>query len=555
MTVPSSTKRPRHHRKRFPQQRAAAVIMSVVTTSAISAAPAGALTSSAPISTNKVTITAHDGKHIPALVVKQRNAPTAGQPLIVMPSSWFSNRDRYEAESTAFAQRGYTVISLTSRGWWGHDGELDVAGPDTILDISDIINWAQTNTDADTNNVGCIGVSYGGGMCMLAAARDSRIRAIHSIAGWADISESLYPNKTRSPQAATLLLTLGNVGGHPGKTYREVERAFFDDKLDPLALTFSPTRAPNRHINELNHNNPAILMTHGWLDGFFPPTQITTMFDQLTTPKKLHMELGDHGTLRMGTTNGSSGLPSRTSQHSYQWFNRYLLGKGTDSAVSPAIDIRTLNTNRPVTGMSWSGLATQHDVLQATKPVPQRESWGRPEGRLMDGVAESWSTTFDAGIDTVASSGTLFLSWFIQQNMHIPTKTHLGLIDRRYGHVFTSNPYLKGTTIAGTPHIDLKVTTSHSEASIFVYLFDVSPTGDASLITHQPYSLKDVPPGSTHNASIDLQSVAWDVPAGHRVSVVVDTMDPRYWSRSTVGSKVTIGCDAQHPMTVTLPLR
>ncbi len=58
------------------------------------------------------------------------------------------------------------------------------------------------------------------------------------------------------------------------------------------------------------------------------------------------------------------------------------------------------------------------------------------------------------------------------------------------------------------------------------------------MITHAPASWS----GGTGNRSLDLNlsATAYDVPAGHSLTLVVDTVDPLYYDENAPNSSITV---------------
>ena len=99
------------------------------------------------------------------------NRPSSGtHPAIVFVNSWGLNDAEYLAQATAFARAGYTVLSYTTRGFWGSGGQIDTAGPQDIADVSAVIDWLLAHTTADPAHIGVAGVSYGAGIGLIASA-------------------------------------------------------------------------------------------------------------------------------------------------------------------------------------------------------------------------------------------------------------------------------------------------------------------------------------------------------------------------------------------------
>ena len=89
------------------------------------------------------------------------------------------------------ASYGYVVISAADVGTFGREQTHDMEGIDThVGDIEFLIGYAHSLPEADTAHIAVMGFSWGAISSVLAAARDSRIRAIVSLDG----SVRYYPD-------------------------------------------------------------------------------------------------------------------------------------------------------------------------------------------------------------------------------------------------------------------------------------------------------------------------------------------------------------------------
>ncbi|MFD5829050.1 CocE/NonD family hydrolase, partial [Lentzea sp. NPDC060358] len=157
------------------------------------------------------------GTTLKALVVEPTGIGGGPFPLLVLPSSWAVPNIEYVGAAARLAEEsGYVVVSYTSRGFWDSGGRIDVAGPDTVGDVSEVVDWAVANARADATKVGVAGISYGAGQALLAAATDKRVKAVAALSTWTDLARSLYPNATVNKQAVEVLLAAGHVTGRPG---------------------------------------------------------------------------------------------------------------------------------------------------------------------------------------------------------------------------------------------------------------------------------------------------------------------------------------------------
>ena len=87
------------------------------------------------------------------------------------------------------------------------------------------------------------------------------------------------------------------------------------------------------------------------------------------------------------------------------------------------------------------------------------------------------------------------------------------------------------------------------------HLYDVNALGVGKLISHAPQSWTGRTPGRAFPLDIALFATAYDLPAGHRLALVLDTQDPLYGGRTPLGSKVSFGSPDDDPSEVALPLR
>ncbi len=105
-----------------------------------------------------------DGAQMGALVLVPQGQGAGPFPLIVMPASCSLPNLEYLGRATQLASDGYVVVSHTSRGFWDSAGQINIAGPDTVDDVSAVIDWALAHTSANPNAIGASGISYGAGI-------------------------------------------------------------------------------------------------------------------------------------------------------------------------------------------------------------------------------------------------------------------------------------------------------------------------------------------------------------------------------------------------------
>lgn len=140
----------------------------------------------------------------------------------------------------------------------------------------------------------------------------------------------------------------------------------------------------------------------------------------------------------------------------------------------------------------------------------------------------------------------------LQGFANIPVGVSLPMVDRRAAGVWATDPYPTSVTVSGAARLHTTVTPSTGAPSLFAYLYDVDQAGSGSLITHKPITLRDAVPGRPQQVDLALEPSQWEVPAGHRLALVVDSVDPRY--ESAGASQVAFGSSANSPSRLEIPL-
>jgi putative CocE/NonD family hydrolase len=502
---------------------------------------ADASQAAAGFSTSYERIPGADGIGIGAVVLTPTRQGDGPFPLVVMPSSWGVPNVEYVGQGAKLATAGFQVISYSSRGFWDTGGGIDIAGPPTVADVSKVIDWAAQHTPADTGRVAAVGISYGAGTALLAAAKDPRIKAVGAMSGWADLIHSLDPNDTVALQAVAGLLALGNVTGRPGPEMAALQTKFVTGDFDGAiaeAKQLSPVRSAATMVNNLNANNPAVFLANAFEDSIFPPSQYTDFFTRLTTPKRLLLAHGDHATPE---ASGAIGLPNETWDELAGWLRHYLTGANNGADQEAPVQVKS---QRGV----WRGYSNWAAVGQG------HTSYLTKAGALQGKASAGWSRSIGAGVPTVADSGVALVSGALQGLLTIPTGVATPLVSRAFAGVWSAPAVDQKTVVNGTPKLHVTVKPSAASTSLFAYLYDVDALGVGSLITHKPYTLRGATPGKAVAIDVQLEATSWEVPAGHHLVLIVDTVDPRYLGRSVVGSTVTFSSPAGDPAWFTVPV-
>jgi dienelactone hydrolase len=492
-------------------------------------------------------------------------------PLLVMPSSWNSTYTEYEDIATNFANDGYVVVSYSSRGFGCGSllssadtcGLIDIAGPLTIGDVSTVITWALANTPANPNAIGVSGISYGSGMSLLGAENDPRIKAVASLSTWGDLIASLDAYQTPSQQGL-LYLSVGSEesGNHPGPLMTQANDDVAVDNFDGavqaiLADPNTPGRSPITNVAKINANGPAVFIANAFEDSFFPPTQVVNFFNQLTVPKYLMLEHGDHTTDELLSEYGfSTDVYTAVTQ----WFDLQLKG-----VVDPCSSY-CLNTALPVQMKSqtdvWAGY-TNWNAVQAgavtynlTSPDFNLLTNPTSTGSLSTGNGGNWQYTMVGPLtETTANSGIILLSGIATQ-IDLPITTDLLLVPRANDTVWTGPTFTTTRYLTGMPNVQITVTPSTPDLTLYAYLYSVTPlTGTAQLMSWEPYTINGATPGVPQTINFQMEATDWEVDAGQQLALVIGSYDLRYYGVTTPGSAITLSSGpASAPSELTVSL-
>ncbi len=494
-------------------------------------------------------IASFDGTALGALVLEPKGQGDGPFPLVVMPASWALPNLEYVGRAAKLAGDGYVVVSYTSRGFWDSAGSIDIAGPATVEDVSAVIDWALANTRSNPAAIGASGISYGAGTSLLAAGRDPRIKAVAALSGWADLQDSLYANATPSKQGILLLGGAGGLTGRPGPELSQViARSLVGDfhgAVD-VVLPVAAERGARSELANINANGTAVLLANAYNDALFPPGQLVSFYSGLSGPKQLVFSHGDHATAELP---GALGLDNAVYEAATRWFDHHLKGHANGVPAEPAVRLAT-------TGGQWLGYA-DWNAVQAN---PVRYGLTRPSGliaptgALATAHATGWQHGIVTALPTVADSGLVMVSGLLQ-GLGVPTTASLPLVSRAGAAVWTGPALANKGVLAGSPSLRLTVTPNQREVTLFAYLYSVNALGVGELLSYKPWTLSDATPGQARTLEIELEATAAEIPAGRRLALVVDTLDPRYAGSTRGFGSVTFSSPASAPSELRLPLR
>ena len=489
-----------------------------------------------------------DGTALGAVVMTPSGQGPGPFPLVVMPSSWSLSDLEYVGRAAHMAGEGYVVVSYTSRGFWDSQGRVDMAGPATVEDVSAVIDWALARTPASPEAIGLSGISLGAGTSLLAAARDPRIKAVAALSGWGDLGKSFYGNQTGSKQAMIVLSRLGEATGRAGPELAQFERRVGAGRYELAIrgmLPLFPARNPVEAVDAINRNGTAVMLGNSFNDSMFPPNQYVDFYNRLVVPKRLMFSQGDHATAELP---GALGFPNRVYAEVERWFGHYL--KGSDNGVQrePPVLLHSYE-GQWLRYRNWAEVQQGATYYGLSSPAGKRQG----TGALVEGATSEWSHDVTAGVPTLANAGPVLVTGLLQA-WEKPVTISIAQIDRQGAAVWVGGRLPTKRWLTGSPRLRLVVTPMRREVSVFAYLYRVDAHGKGQLLTHKAYSLRNVVPGRATSIRLELEAAATELPAGDRLALVIDTLDPRYDDVSTPGDAVRFSSTTVQPAVLEVTL-
>ncbi|EQA45273.1 X-Pro dipeptidyl-peptidase C-terminal non-catalytic domain protein [Leptospira broomii serovar Hurstbridge str. 5399] len=470
---------------------------------------------------DSIKVTAQDGIILTANIFKPVNPPAGVKyPAVVFVNSWALNKYEYLVPAAILAKKGYVVLSYNTRGFGTSGGLINTAGPLDRQDLSSILDWLLANAPVDAANIGIGGISYGAGISLIGVSEEPRIKTAVAMSGWGDLKRSLYGNSTPRIVWGLLLIGSGYFLGHMDPVIAQYFQNLLAQTNIAAVTTWAQDRSPDNFVAQLNAAGKPVYMSNNFEDDLFNPNEILDYYSQLTVPKKLDLNEGIHASAELP---GILGLSNYVWSNAYDWFDYWLKGVNNGIMSKPQVSFQKKFNGDRVTLPSWP-----------SPTVSQRTYYLKPRGFFTDGQISTTQNTSNAntgilsGADTLATSGVPIISDILAAHLDVPVTVPIGLISRINGIVYQSDTLTSAIKIRGKIFWNGIVSSSLGKANINVYFYDLDTSGIGTLITHGTATIFDAAPGETRNLSIDLNAVAYDLPAGHKIAIAMDTYDPLY---------------------------
>ena len=433
-------------------------------------------------------------------------------PGIILINSWAMSEHEYYFKAKKLAKQGYLVLSYSSRGWGKSEGMVEGGGPKDVADLKAVIDWLLNHTSVIPNRIGVVGISYGAGIALLGAAQDKRLRTVVSLSGWSDLIASLYPNQTPNRSWSKMLIYSGEYTGRLNPElwyfYKSLMKHSNIDKM----RSWARVRSPGFYVEKINKNHIPIYFSHNTSDYLFPSTDILSLFERLTVPKRLDMNNGVHA---MAELPGLLGLTTYSWKQVDRWLAYWL--RDEKNEVMSESQARWQLRNRPQMRVEDNDLRSEALQFRLSPSKMMAGKKGKPSFLKINSQWDTYATT---GIPVLSSVMDASRFWLV--------KLALDYINRKFGIALISQPIEKKATILGSPILQFKLTPDSRKMQLIAYLYVVDESNIGTLMSHIPLTLHHCQPGEALEVELKFHATAFAIAPGHRLGVVLDTQDPLY---------------------------
>jgi putative CocE/NonD family hydrolase len=470
-----------------------------------------------------------------------------------------------------FAQRGYAVVDFDVRGTGNSGGSSQEMYADAERrDGYEMVEWVAAQPWCD-GNVGMWGISYGGvDTWQVAAQQPPHLKAVIVRSGTEDVyGDWTYPGGV--PRSLFIFgvyapgMTAANFAPPDTDTVGEKWADIWEEHLNknvPWSIGFLKHQRDDPYWRarsvrpDYDRIKCPVFLIEGWADWY--QTAELRAFANLKVPKRVLIGPWAH----YWPEDALPGPRIDGRREYLKWFDHWLKGVDTGVNDEPPVTIFVRQYQPPApTYLEEKGFWRQEaDWPPArTEPTPMylqaegrlgREGPGRSGGDVSD------SFTYNPAVGVM--SGVLGRGGLAPWAMPLDQR-----LDEAYSLTYTTPPLPDDLEVTGNPSAVLHVSSTAEVAYFTVRLCDVAPDGTSKLVsdgglnaTHRASRSEPEPlkPGEVYELKIDLRSLAYVFPAGHRIRVAVASADfQNAWPVSKPATN-RVHRGASYPSRVILPV-
>ena len=116
-------------------------------------------------------------------------------PAVLLAQGFGGDKSGLASTAQTLAEHGYVVLAYTARGFGDSGGLIHFDSPKyEVHDAELLVDHLQQLPQVEKDKIAVAGSSYGGGLALLLAGYDKRIKAVAADITWNDLQQALFPN-------------------------------------------------------------------------------------------------------------------------------------------------------------------------------------------------------------------------------------------------------------------------------------------------------------------------------------------------------------------------
>ncbi|SHI78851.1 CocE/NonD family hydrolase [Wenxinia saemankumensis] len=439
---------------------------------------------------------------------------------------------RDELTHPYFAGHGYACLRTDMRGNGDSEGLMeDEYTAQELQDACDVIAWARAQPWC-SGTAGMMGISWGGfNSLQVAALKPEGLKAVVTLCS----STDRYADDIHWKGGAMLGENLGWASQMLAYSSRPPDpevvgadwRRMWLDRLEAQPFLFETWIAHQRRDAFWQHGSicedwsaveAAVLSFGGWHDGYRNTPAALAAY--LSGPVKAIVGPWIHKYPHYAAPDPAIGF----LQESLRWWDRWLKDIDTGVEADPAMRCWLMDSVRP---HAWLEDRPGRWIAEAEWPSPDI---GMRTWHLTDAGLSTKEGALTRAVTSPADCGAGTGEYFpFAYGPELPLDQRG---DDALSACFEGPETGKPMDIVGAPRVTLRLTSDAPQGQVAIRLTDVFPDGTSALITHGFLNLshreshaEPVPmvPGEEVEITVDLDQIAYRLPAGHHLRVAIST--------------------------------
>lgn len=443
-----------------------------------------------------------------------------------------------------FAGHGYLCIRVDMRGNGDSQGLMsDEYTQQELDDACEVIAWA-SNQPFCTGLVGMMGISWGGfNALQVASMRPPALKAIITLCSTVDrfADDIHYKGGCLLGENVGWAANMLSYSSRPpdpllvGDNWRKL----WLERLENMPFLASTWLRHQRRDEYWKHGSvcedyaaikAAVLSIGGWHDGY--RNTISHLVQNIDGPVKGIVGPWIHKYPHYAAPKPAIGF----LQEALRWWDYWLKDKPTNVVDDPAYRVWLMDSVKPA---RWLPERPGRWIAETKWPSERisLQAWHlsivKQEQTLRVVNENDETTSFNATLASAQSCGQAGGEYFpFAFGPELPDEQST---DDKESLVFDSAPLSNSQDIVGAPQVQLRIVPEGCTGNVCVRLCDVRPDGNSALITLGVLNLQHTESSECPKAvralealdiKIDLDQIAYRIPAGHSLRIAISTA---YW--------------------------